>query len=127
MNLPWQTSRHPDADEEVTILVSELRLAQYRTIPRFLRMTQQVRQQLAQSEGLVGYTLRTSIPRHTFWTVSAWEDRRSLYKFVGKEPHGDIMQSLRDSMETTRFDTFDAVGHNLPMKAEAAIEQAWGT
>lgn len=47
MDLPWQTFRHPDADEEVIILVSELHLAHYRTIPRFLKMTQQIRQQLA--------------------------------------------------------------------------------
>ena len=51
-------------------MATYLPLTRHRHVPKFLAQTQQIRQQLATSEGLVGYALDARIARKEFRTVS---------------------------------------------------------
>src|SRR3712207_7182918 len=45
----------------------------------------------------------TTLFRSSFWTLSAWTDRRALSAFVREMPHLGAMQQLRPHMGPTRF------------------------
>lgn len=124
MDSPWQSFSVPEPDAEFIGLLTELPLSRYRAIPKFLRMTRQIQSQLADSEGLVAYALRTDVPRRKFWTVSIWESEEALRTFVRENPHGEIMVALRDEMGETRFDRFAVSGKEVPPTIDEAFKRA---
>jgi hypothetical protein len=95
-------------------MVSRLPLRKHRYVPGFLRDTLHIRRQLAQTEGLVGYSLNAKLLHKTFWTYSVWLDRGSLERFAAADPHATIIQRLRPRMGAARFEFFDASGAELP-------------
>src|SRR5262245_7921715 len=61
--LPWTVIQPVDSDGDYLAMLSRLPLRKYRSVPRFLRSTQQIRKQLAAAEGLLGYTLNAQLIR----------------------------------------------------------------
>ena len=112
--LPWLERQPIDPQREYVAMASRLPLKSYRFVPGFLRDTMQIRRQLAQSAGLVGYTLNAGLARKTFWTFSVWVDRASLEAFAGAEPHRSVIQRLRPRMKDTRFEFFTVSGTGIP-------------
>jgi hypothetical protein len=113
--LPWLERQPIDPQRQYVAMASRLPLKAYRFVPGFLRDTMQIRRQLAQSAGLVGYTLNAGLARKTFWTFSVWADQASLDKFAASEPHRDIIGRLRPRMGPTRFEFFPISGADLPL------------
>lgn len=124
MDTSWQWFKISEADANLVGLVSKLSLCRYRAIPKFLRMTRQIQSQLANSEGLVGYALRTDFLRRTFWTISIWESEKSLQNFVRENPHGEIMVALQEEMEETRFDRFEVSSEEVPLTIDESFRRA---
>jgi hypothetical protein len=116
--LPWLERQPIDPQREYVVMASRLPLRSYRFIPGFLRDTLQIRRQLGQTPGLVGYTLNAGLARKTFWTFSVWEDQASLDKFAASDPHRRIIGRLRPRMNPTRFEFFSAPGSDLPLTWE---------
>jgi hypothetical protein len=116
--LPWLERQPIDPQREYVVMASRLPLRSYRFIPGFLRDTLQIRRQLGQTPGLVGYTLNAGLVRKTFWTFSVWEDQASLDKFAASDPHRRIIGRLRPRMNPTRFEFFSAPGSDLPLTWE---------
>ena len=56
--------------------------------------TLQIRRQLADSGGLIGYSMDANVASREFWTLSVWEDEESLMRFVGRNHHGRVMADL---------------------------------
>ena len=75
---PWQQLRSPRADDEYVAMVTYFLLKSFRGMPRFNLYTKRVRRQLAESAGLLGYTLGAKPWRKQFWTLSVWEDEKAL-------------------------------------------------
>ena len=113
--VPWAERRPIDPRREYVAMASRLPLTSYRFIPGFLRGTLQIRRQLAQTPGLLGYTLNAGLARKTFWTFSVWEDQASLDKFAVSDPHRRIIGRLRPRMRPTRFEFFPVSGSDLPL------------
>ena len=113
--LPWLQRQPIDPEREYVAMASRLPLKSYRSIPGFLRDTLQVRRQLAETPGLVGYALNAGLARKTFWTFSVWEDRASLDAFAASDPHRAITRRLQPLMGQTRFEFFQIPGSDLPM------------
>ena len=113
--LPWADITEVPADTEVTVMGSRLPLRSYRHIPRFLRATQRIRKQLADSRGLVGYALDAELARKTFWTVSAWEGKEQLEQFSGTDPHHAETTVVRSMMLPTTFVFWTAKAGDLPI------------
>jgi len=112
---PWVERLTIDPDRDYVAMASRLPLKLHRSIPGFLRDTLEIRRQLAETPGLVGYALNAQLARKTFWTFSVWNDRASLDAFAVSDPHRRIIQRLQPRMDHTRFAFFEIPGSDLPM------------
>jgi 3-phenylpropionate/trans-cinnamate dioxygenase ferredoxin component len=83
-------------------------------MPKFFRFVFGIRRQLAESEGLIGYSLDAHPLAKEFWTLSVWEDRDSLWRFVQNMPHSRTMQDLLPHMGETGFFHFEVAGSSIP-------------
>jgi heme-degrading monooxygenase HmoA len=116
--LPWLERQPIDPQREYVAMASRLPLKSYGSVPGFLRDTMQIRRQLAQTPGLVGYTLNAGLARKTFLTFSVWEDQASLDRFAASDPHRSIIARLRPRMKPTKFKFFPVSGTDLPLTWE---------
>lgn len=112
--LPWKAFATPESGREYHALLSHLPLNTFRALPKFMRYTIQIRRQLAASEGLIGYSLDANVPGKEFWTLSVWEDRESLWRFVQRIPHSRVMTDLLPHMRQTDFFHFEVDGSSVP-------------
>jgi hypothetical protein len=124
MDIPWKTLAVADSQREYVALLSYLPLKKYRTIPRFFRFTFQVQKQLRDTPGVLGYSVRAKILSRNFWTLSAWEDEKTLMEFVRKVPHGEVMKALAPHMGPTEFTRWKVPGARLPLRWEEAMQRA---
>jgi nitrite reductase/ring-hydroxylating ferredoxin subunit len=112
--LPWTSFTEAQGDKEYHALLSRLPLATYRAMPKFFRFVFGIRRQLAESEGLIGYSLDAHPLAKEFWTLSVWEDRDSLWRFVRRMPHSRAMTDLLPHMGQTEFFHFEDNGTSVP-------------
>ena len=112
--LPWSERQPALPDRNYVTMASRLTLAKYRSIPRFLRATMAIRRQLARSEGLVGYSLKTDLPHKTFFTYYAWVDDASVQRFARSDPHAREIAALRAHMKDSHFEFTTTAGRDLP-------------
>jgi hypothetical protein len=110
------TISHAPPDTECTVMASKLPLRSFLHIPRFLRWTLRIRRQLADAEGLVGYSLDAHLLRRTFWTASAWTDPAALRAFSGANPHRDATTSIRPMMLPSTFVFWTCPASDLPVR-----------
>jgi hypothetical protein len=68
--LPWKSFAAPESGKEYTAMLSYPPLNKFRAPPRFIRYTRQIQRQLADSDGLIGYSMDADIPRKKLWTLS---------------------------------------------------------
>jgi hypothetical protein len=118
--LPWLRGAPVDPDLECVVMASRLPLAHHRHIPGFLRATTQIRRQLANATGLVGYALDAKLLSKTFWTLSAWQSREALEAFTHGNPHIARVNEIRPRMRQTTFVFWTCRAGELPISwAEA--------
>jgi hypothetical protein len=118
--LPWKTFAAHEADREYPALLSRLPLDTFGAMPKFFRYVFGIRRQLARSEGLIGYSLDANLPDKEFWTLSVWENRESLWRFVQRMPHSRAMTDLAPNMGRTEFFHFEVDGASVPPPWEEA-------
>ena len=53
--------------------------------------------------------------RRVFYTLSAWQNRDTLYAFARTQPHRGIMASLRPTMRSATFTFWDVPTGQLPL------------
>ena len=112
--LPWKSFTSPESEREYPALLSHLPLATFRATPKFFRFVFAIQRQLAESEGLMGYSLDAHPLAKEYWTLSVWEDRDSLWRFVHKLPHSQAMRDLLPHMGETGFFHFEVKGSSVP-------------
>lgn len=113
--LPWRNLKTPESDKEYLALLSFLPLKHYRMIPKFIWLTFQTQRQLHRSDGLIGYSLDAQPLQRKFWTLSVWQDSKSLMDFVRQLPHGKIMQVLAPHMGKTQFVQWKVTSKDIPL------------
>lgn len=111
---PWRSFATPEDDREYTAMLSYLPLNKWRAMPKFFKYTSQIRRQLADSEGLIGYSLDANLLSRNFWTLSVWEDEEALRRFVQRTPHSRVMVDLLPDMGQTEFFSFKVDGSSIP-------------
>jgi hypothetical protein len=112
---PWKSFAAPENGREYLALLSYLPLNKWSAMPRFMKYTLQIRRQLADSDGLIGYSMDANLPSRKFWTLSVWEDEESLMRFVGRNPHGQVMADLIPHMGRTKFVQWRVSGSGIPL------------
>lgn len=113
--LPWVQRERIDPAVSYQVMASYLPLKRHRSIPGFLADTLAIRRQLAEAEGLVGYSLDAELTSKTFWTFSVWKSRADLDGFARSDPHQRIIKKLAARMGETRFAFLSLPGEALPM------------
>jgi quinol monooxygenase YgiN len=88
---------------EYLVMASHLPLRKISSTVRFFRGVSAVRRQLANAEGLIGYTLRAKPLARDYWTLSVWRDGSALREFMRTAPHAQLMSSLKPLMGPTKF------------------------
>ncbi len=78
MDSPWITFAPADANREYLALLSYLPLNKYSAVPGFFRFLFKIQKQLRSTPGIIGYSLRAKILSRNFWTLSVWENRKTL-------------------------------------------------
>ncbi len=117
---PWKSFATPESGREYHALLYYLPLNNWRALPKLMRYSLQIRRQLADSEGLIGYSMDANVPSRKFWTLSVWEDEESLMRFVGRNPHGRVMTDLIPHMGQTQFVQWQVSGSEVPLSWEEA-------
>jgi nitrite reductase/ring-hydroxylating ferredoxin subunit len=112
--LPWKSFATPESDREYPALLSHLPLKTFGAMPKFFRFVFAIQRQLAESEGLIGYSLDAHPLAKEFWTLSVWEDKDSLWRFVHRLPHSRAMKDLLPHMRETGFFHFEVNGSSVP-------------
>jgi quinol monooxygenase YgiN len=122
--LPWTAGpAAADADGEVLVMASLLKLNSYLRIPGFLRAAMAIRKQAIAADGNVGASLDTSLPRKTFFTLSAWRDREALDAFVKSEPHRSFMHRFHPALADASFVFWNVPVGQVPPTWPQAKEQ----
>lgn len=124
VDLAWQSVHPPTRGREYLVLLTYLPLKGYRKMITFARYVRGVRKQLAETPGLIGYSLRAKVLRHRFWTLSVWEDDAALMAFVRKEPHRTTMGALQPHMDATAFIRWNIAGSDLPPSWDEAMRHS---
>lgn len=109
-----------DADREYLVLASSIPTKQISSTWSMFRGASQVRNQLAHTDGVIGFSLLARPFRNQYATLSVWTDDDALAAFVRQHPHAEIMSSLSEQMGPTRFERWTISGSDgLPSWDEA--------
>jgi hypothetical protein len=99
--LPWTTGPfNPTGDRELHVLTSTLPLTRYRDVPRWVM---QIRKQLTTTDGCAGYSLDARLLRKTFYTLSAWQDRDAMNRFVHSGRHAAMLADMAGRLGQSTF------------------------
>ena len=120
--LPWTSGPYVD-DAPLHVLTSTLPLNRYRDVPRFLRWALKIRKQLRDAPGLAGYSLDARLLRKTFWTLSAWQDREAMQRFVHSGAHAAMLADMTGHLGSSRFVESTAARADLPLDWAAARQR----
>ena len=107
MELPWTTRAPIEPGTDYLVMASHLPLKRITSTIRFFRGVAAIRKQLATAPGLIGYTLRAKPLARDYWTLSVWQDGKTLREFMRTLPHAELMTSLRPLMGPTKFTTWE--------------------
>ena len=107
MELPWTTRAPIEPGTGYLVMASHLPLKRITSTIRFFRGVAAIRKQLATAPGLIGYTLRAKPLARDYWTLSVWQDEKTLREFMRTPPHAGLMTSLRPLMGPTKFTTWE--------------------
>src|SRR5438552_18315622 len=91
----WRSVATPDRGGEYLALLSYLPLKGFRKMVTLQRQSGKIRAQLAETPGLIGFSLCAKLLSRYSLTLSIWEDERPLMSFVGNVPHKARLARLR--------------------------------
>ncbi|MFI6476689.1 hypothetical protein ACIBH1_02080 [Nonomuraea sp. NPDC050663] len=111
--IPW--IKTGDHDGEAVVMASRLEVKSLRHVPRFFLKSISVWRQALRSPGALGVSLRADLTKRTFWTVSAWSDKKAVYAYAAAEPHKTTMRKLRGVMKESTFVFWQADAGTLPI------------
>ena len=118
--IPWTRISSPAPDKTYLALISYLPLRHFRAIPDFFRFSLQTHRQLKTTPGVIGYCLEAKPFSRKFWTLSVWEDQKSLNNFVRQIPHSQIMQALAPHMGKSQFARWSVTHAEIPLDWSSA-------
>ncbi len=109
-DLPWSSRAAVEPSVAYVVMASHLPLVKVSGTVQFFRAVFAIRKQLADTDGLIGYTLRAKPLARDYWTLSMWKDVDSLRRFAGSPPHVQLMASLKPLMGSTKFVQWERSG-----------------
>jgi hypothetical protein len=122
VEVSWISLTSLEASREYLALVTYLPRKTYRSVFGFFRKTGAIRNQLNESRGLVGYSLRAQLLGKKAWTLSVWEDENALAELVQNSPHVDTMKTM-ELGQGRKFVRWKLLGSDAPPIWDQALDQ----
>jgi quinol monooxygenase YgiN len=89
-------------------------------LSQFLELSQGVIQEIAQTEGLVGFSLAQDPNCGFFYTMGVWRDEQSIFAFVASDAHALAMTKTAEVSITGRTTSWTAPASEMPLTWEMA-------
>ena len=112
-----------DPRREYLALITYLPRKSFWSIRSFVRQSGMIQEQLEDTRGLVGYSMRAQLLGKRAWTLSVWEDESALQEFVRKSPHVDTMRKPIIQPGKARFVRYKLAGSKVPPSWDEALGQ----
>ena len=103
MKSPWKSIKALEPDREYVVLASSIPPLSRSSTRRLFNGASAVRKQLANTEGVVGFSLLARPMRKQYATLSIWVDEAALSAFADASPHRELMANLSPEMGPTQF------------------------
>ena len=104
----------PRPDHAYTVSITRLRIRRVWRAPRFFAGVGGIVGQVQAAPGMVQHGFRIRPLRLQFWTYGVFEDRASLGRFSGSDPHGPLMRRLRGRLGPLETARIELPGADLP-------------
>lgn len=103
MKSPWKSMGPMQPDRSYVVLASSIPPRRRSSTRALFAGAGAVRKQLANTEGVLGFSLLARPFRRQYATLSVWEDEAALANFARSEPHAQLMVDLGPDMAPTTF------------------------
>ncbi len=113
--LPWTIPNPAAPNTEAFVMASRFEVRSAKDVPRFFAKSLVAWRQVRAARGALGASLIAQPLKRTFFTLSAWDTRDSLYAFARTAPHRDIMTSLRPTCRDSTFTFWTVPVGQLPI------------
>ncbi|MGB3365482.1 MAG: hypothetical protein WBB48_11980 [Thermodesulfobacteriota bacterium] len=123
---PWISPYkiEPEPEKDYITVVTYLPLTSYLSFPNFFKHMQLIQKQLQQSHGVIGFRMRADILSKRNYTISVWEDAKSLKNFITSGAHGETMAEVPDYLgEDRKFVTVFIKGKEFPPSWDWAMQK----
>jgi hypothetical protein len=98
--------------------VTRLRVRSLLDLPAFGWMTFRVQRQTSHAPGFLGGRLLID-NLHTYWTLTVWENERTMKAFRGSGPHARAMPKLAEWCDEAAYAHWIAANDSIPEWPEA--------
>ncbi len=103
MKSPWKELHPLQRDHQYVVLASNIPALSRSSTGRLFRGASEVRKQLEQTEGVLGFSLLARPVRKQYATLSVWINEDALTAFAQAKPHRDLVAKLAPEMAPTTF------------------------
>jgi Domain of unknown function (DUF3291) len=98
--------------------VTRLRVRSVLYLPAFLWMTFRSQRQVSRARGFLGGKLLID-RKHTYWTLTVWEDNRAMKNFRGSGAHAKVMPKLVEWCDEASYAHWAPANETIPEWPEA--------
>jgi len=95
------------------VVITRLRLKDPALFDEFFASAVAAVEQAQSSSGNLGADVLADA-NNTYWTRTAWQERRAMHDFVGAEPHRGIMRRLDDWCDEATFIDWEQDSAEIP-------------
>lgn len=118
--LPWTVPNPATPNTEAYVMASRFEVRSLKDVPRFFLKAMSAWGQVRKAPGALGASLDARPFKRTFYTLSAWVDRDSLYAYARTQPHRGVMEGVRSTMRDSTFTFWSVPVEQLPIAWEDA-------
>jgi Domain of unknown function (DUF3291) len=98
--------------------VTRLRVRSFLNLPAFLWMTFRARRQTIRAPGFLGGALLIDNVK-TYWTLTTWEDEKTMKTFRGSGAHARVMPKLAEWCDEAAYAHWSMTDEAIPNWPEA--------
>ena len=112
--MTWHTTAKINPDQVYVLLATRLEMESFWQVPKALWHSSQTIAQLRRSHGLLGFRLFSGPLSKVFYSVSAWQNEKSLSEFCYANPYANRIMRLQSQARSITTKHLKLYGSELP-------------
>jgi len=113
----------PEPDTDYLAVITFLPIKSYLSFSTFFTDVGKIQNQLQKSYGLVGFKFRVDLLSKKTYTLSVWEDAKSLRNFITSDAHKETMAKVPQYLgDGRKFVTVFIKGSDFPPSWDWALK-----